>query len=199
VSLPPAYFDRLYGRDRDPWKFRTRWYEQRKRDLTLAALPQPHYGSCFEPGCSIGVLTSALARRCDQVLAMDVSTSALDEAKAGLPQGVRLLRGSVPTDWPEGTFDLVVLSEVGYYLDPPDCARLAELAVTSADDLLAVHWRHAVADYPMTGDAVHALVATAAEANGLTRITSHVEADLRLEVWSRDGRSVAERTGLLGS
>ncbi len=199
MTLGQPYFDNLYRRHSDPWGFRTRWYETRKRQLTTAALPDQHYASIFEPGCSVGLLTSLLATRSDRVLAMDISAAALQEARTVLPPYVQLRQGSVPADWPSGRFDLVVLSELGYYLDENDCQRMATLAVTAARDLVAVHWRHPVEDYPLAGDHVHHIVEQTAAEHGLDQICSHVEADFRLAVWSRDGRSIASRTGLIPS
>jgi trans-aconitate methyltransferase len=199
MSLGQGYFEGLYQQDRDPWGFRTRWYERRKRQLTMAALPEAHYDRVFEPGCSIGVLTRELATRSGSVLAMDISAHALEQARVDRPANVELRRGSVPADWPPGRFGLIVLSEMGYYLDEPDCRRLAQLAMASAGDLIAVHWRHPVDDYPLTGDQFHAILDQMAARHELSRICSHVEADFRLAVWSRDHRSVAARTGLLRS
>ena len=198
MSLPARYFDHLYAGDPDPWGFRTRPYEERKRALTLAALPEARYGSIFEPGCSIGLLTSLLATRADVVVAMDVAASSIDAAARAAPDNVSLLCGAVPADWPEGTFDLVVISEIGYYLDRRDCQQLADLAFGAGTDVVAVHWRHPVEDYPLSGDEVHAILAEGAERGGARRLVAHVEDDLLLDVWSRDGRSVATRTGLAG-
>jgi trans-aconitate methyltransferase len=197
VTLPSEYFEDIYAQHHDPWGFRSRWYEARKRALTLAALTEDRYGSVFEPGCSIGILTAALAARSDEMLAMDISSRALEQAARDLPADVRLQRGSVPDDWPDRHFDLIVLSEVGYYLDHLDCRLLARLAVGSADELVAVHWRHPVADYPLTGDEVHDHIRDSAEDAGLKCVVAHREADLRLDVWSRDHRSVAARNGLV--
>ncbi len=197
MTLPPRYFDDLYARQEDPWGFRSRWYEQRKRSLTMAALPDEHYTTVFEPGSSIGVLSAELAGRADRVLAMDVSAAALRRAAETVPANVELVRGAVPENWPDRTFDLVVLSEVAYYLDPQHCQQLAELAVTSTRDLVAVHWRHPVPDYPLSGDEVHKILETSAGAHGLSRVVRHLEVDVRVEVWSRDRRSVAARTGLV--
>ena len=197
MTLGQGYFDDLYQRHPDPWGFRTRWYETRKRHLTMAALPDPRYPSVFEPGCSIGLLTQLLATRSDRVLALDISAAALRQAAESLPAHVQLRQGSVPADWPAGRFDLVVLSELAYYLDEPTCQQMAQMAVTTARDLVAVHWRHAVEDYPLTGDHVHQLIERAAIEHGLAQICSHVEPDFRLAVWSHDHRSVASRTGLV--
>lgn len=198
MTLLPAYFDRLYADGPDPWGFRTRWYEARKRALTIACLPDRRYRSAFEPGCSIGVLTDALAERCDHVLAMDVSDRALAEASAILPSSVSLVRGRVPDDWPGRRFDLVVVSEIGYYFEHGECQRLAGLAAASAGDLVAVHWRHPVDDYPLIGDDVHEHLAAAAAAEGMTSLVRHLEEDFLIDVWSHDPRSVARRTRIIG-
>ena len=194
--LPTSYFDRLYQKNSDPWGFRDRWYEARKRDLTRACLLKPRYQKAFEPGCAIGVLTSELAVRCDDFVAMDPSHLALRQAQSVVPANVRLQMGAVPEDWPEGRFDLVVLSEVGYYLGLDECHRLASLAFGAADEVLAVHWRHPVADYPLSGDVVHDLLRAEARRRGFTQAVRHEEEDLRVEVWTRDGQSVARQTGI---
>ena len=47
MSLPTDYFAQMYAGSPDPWGFRSRWYEQRKRAVTLAALQQPRYRRGF--------------------------------------------------------------------------------------------------------------------------------------------------------
>ena len=127
--MPDAYFDRMYAASADPWQLQERWYEQRKFAITLALLPHPRYRHAFEPGCSVGVLTEQLAGRCDHVTATDIVPAALDAthrrlSQAGRRERVTLLRRSLDEAWPSTDFDLVVLSEVGYYLQTTlRCAR----------------------------------------------------------------------------
>jgi len=199
--LPPGYFDEMYAGSPDPWGFRDRWYELRKRAVTTAALPQARYARAFEPGCSVGVLTADLARRCDSLVAGDSSGAAVAAARAAVAglSHVDVRQMCVPDDWPEGTFDLVVLSEVGYYMDGADLASLRDRCLASLREgatLLACHWRHVVADYPSTGDEVHRVLGEPPE---LYRVVHHLEEDFVLEVWSL-GRtsSVARREGLVG-
>ncbi|MGH3772087.1 MAG: SAM-dependent methyltransferase [Pseudonocardiaceae bacterium] len=200
-SLPAEYFEGLYATATDPWGFTTRWYEHRKYACALAALPQARYRCGYEPGCSIGVFTEHLAARCDELLATDVAEAPLRTARdrlARLPH-VIIERRAVPEDWPPGSFDLLVISELGYYLDPLDLHRLwvaATHALQPGGTLLAVHWRHPVADYPQTGDDVHAALAAQP---GLGRLVEHIEEDFRLEVYLRTPpavQSIATRTGL---
>lgn len=195
MSLDGAYFDRLYATSTDPWGFATRWYEQRKYALTLAALPAPHYESALEIGCSVGVLTALLAGRCSALLALDPSAGALEQARTRVPDHVTLTRASVPRDWPTGRFDLVVLSEVGYYLDPADLEELLDLvqsSLTPGGTVLACHWRHEVADYPQSGDAVHLAL------QRWPRLSRTLEEDFVLDVLVPGGAdSVARQGGLV--
>lgn len=196
MTLPASYFDRLYADSDDPWGFGDRWYEHRKYALTLAVLPEPRFGSVLEVGCSIGLLTARLAERCDRLTAVDASERAIEAARARAPGNVTFHHGSVPASWPAGTYDLVLLSEVGYYLDPDDLESLLDLvAADLAPDgaVVACHWRHPVADYPQSGDAVHE-----AMANRWPRLSRVTEDDFLLDVYHPAGpTSIAHRTGLL--
>jgi SAM-dependent methyltransferase len=173
-TLPPEYFDHVYQANRDPWNFETSPYEREKYAATLAALPRPHYAEAFEIGCSLGVLTAQLAPRCGHLLAVDVSEAALAQARARcaeLPQvEIRLMQ--VPNEFPSQSFDLILLSEVGYYWSPDDLARATEkliAALLPGGQLLLVHWTPPVHDYPLTGDDVHEFFLTKSEAEGPLR------------------------------
>ena len=197
-SLGVGYFDDLYARRDDPWGFESRWYERRKRAVTLAALPDERYASALELGCSIGVLTADLAERCDSLLSTDVSSAAIDTARARLSDRPNVLFevADAAAHFPEGRFDLIVLSELGYYFDRTGLDSLVDAIgehLAAGGTLLACHWRHEVADYPLGGDEVHEVLAARL---GLERLTRHLERDFVLDVYSSDGRSVAERTGL---
>src|SRR6185437_12201660 len=111
-NLGAEYFERLYADNGDPWDFAGRWYEQRKRMVTLGSLPRPRFRRAFEPGCSTGLLTVGLAARCDELVAWDVSEAAVRTTRRRLARelGVRVERGQVPEQWPDGPFDLIVLS-----------------------------------------------------------------------------------------
>jgi SAM-dependent methyltransferase len=199
VTLPASYFDAMYAGAPDPWGFTSRWYERRKYALTMAALPRERYRRGFEAGCSIGVLTALLAERCDALLACDVASAAVDAARQRVAayDDVDVIQLALPAAWPDGRFDLIVVSEVGYYLSPEDLEVLVTRCVDSLEpggSLVAVHWRHPVADYPLRGDDVHAAIRRRPE---LHRLARHTEADLLLEVFETEpAKSVAERSGL---
>jgi SAM-dependent methyltransferase len=197
-GLPRDYFEELYRRRDDPWRFETRWYEERKRALTVAALPRHRYLNVLELGCATGLLTGQLADRADALLAIDISQGAVDLASARLVDRghVRIERADLRDGLPAGSFDLVVVSEVAYYLARDEVSALADGIrdrLASSADVVLCHWRWPVEDYPLTGDEVHDILRSRL---GLQRIGRLEEQDLLLEVLSTDERSVATREGL---
>ena len=201
APAPAPSFDATHARRDDPWGVTTRWYERRKRALVLASLPDERLGRVLEIGCSIGVVTEQLAPRADSVLAVDVSSVAVERARerlAGHPH-VRVEVADVSAGLPDDELDLVVLGEVGYYLSPDALGRLladVDRVLAPGGSIAACHWRHGADDFEQGGDEVHEALAAWARAAGLTRVVAHVEEDFLLDVWSRDPRSVAARTGL---
>ena len=121
-----AGFDALYRSDPDPWDFETSAYERAKYDATLAALRARRFTHAIEIGCSIGLLTQRLADVAERVTGVDVSSVALERARERVPTA-RFVHADVPDGWPEGPYDLVVLSEVLYFLEPDEIRRLARL------------------------------------------------------------------------
>src|SRR5258708_36718270 len=148
MSSTAIYFDELYKSSDDPWPLREGWYERRKRVLRLALRPSPRYRFAFEPGCANGELTAELATRCDVLPAADLHETAVRLARervAGMPQ-VRVEQRTVPGEWPTGAgpFDLIVISELAYYLGAADLEMLAAriaASLTPDGTLLACHWR----------------------------------------------------------
>ena len=152
-TIRPDYFDGLYAADPDPWRFATSDYEREKYAATLAALPPRRFAAALEVGCSIGVLTQQLAARCDRLLALDVAEAALAQARERCPT-VTFERRSVPDEWPPGRFDLIVFSEVLYYLDAAGIRATAARAMQAINPdgcILMVHYLGGT-DYPSTGD-----------------------------------------------
>jgi SAM-dependent methyltransferase len=160
TSLERTYFDTMYENSPDPWSFATSEYEAEKYATTISLLEQRHFARGFEIGCSIGVLSNLLAPFCDQLISVDTSQKALDQAKRRNAQydNVHFSMADVPNEFPDDPFDLIVISEVAYYWDAQDDARARDLIVKrlTRDGLLVlVHFLPFVDDYPRTGDAVH--------------------------------------------
>lgn len=188
-TLTTEYFDKVYAANDDPWNFTSSEYEAAKYCATLAALPEENYRNAFEIGCSIGILTAQLAARCDKLLAIDVSEKALKQAKkrcADLPN-VQLRVMQIPGEFPDEIFDLILISEVGYYLAPADWRLAMEKVfaqLARGGHVALVHWTPFVHDYPQTGDAVHD--AFAEYAGGKMRnLKSFRGEKYRLDVWEK--------------
>lgn len=182
--------------EEDPFGYRSRWYEQRKRDLLLAVLPHPRYARAWEPGCSNGVLTAALARRCDALLATDLSARAVAHAQQAVrsQRHVEVRQARHPGDWPAQVFDLVVCSEMGYYLPPDELPALATgLQAALAPDglLLGCHWR-----VPFDAARSRAGQVHAALGSGLVEVFHYDDVDFVLQGWARAPLSVASWEGL---
>jgi 2-polyprenyl-3-methyl-5-hydroxy-6-metoxy-1,4-benzoquinol methylase len=194
-TLDPAYFDAVYASDPDPWKFASSDYERNKYAVTLAALPKPRYVRALEIGCSIGVLTRALAGRCDAILAVDVAQAPLRRARhrcSDLPNA-RFEQMFVPEHWPEGAFDLILLSEVVYYMHEADVTRLAsrvDQSLAPGGDIVLVHWTEET-DYPLTGDEAADLFIAAMRKSAQVQRT-HRHFHFRLDVLARREATVAE-------
>jgi 2-polyprenyl-3-methyl-5-hydroxy-6-metoxy-1,4-benzoquinol methylase len=155
-TISRGYFDELYTGQADPWQFEASEYEQAKYAVTLAALPRQRYKNALEIGCSIGVLTGRLALRCEALIALDIANAALESARArcGRLPHVTFQQAAVPRDWPSGIYDLILLSEVIYYLDASDVGWLADRVASSVapgGDILLVHWLGET-HYPLSGD-----------------------------------------------
>ncbi|KRE42953.1 bifunctional PIG-L family deacetylase/class I SAM-dependent methyltransferase [Knoellia sp. Soil729] len=182
VSGRDSTFDEMFADGDDPWSSHS-WYERRKRALTLAALRRERYGRVLDLGCSTGALTRGLAARADEVVAVDVSRRALEVAQRASDTGITWVHGEAPSVLEEidGPLDLIVISEVGYFLSPIELwltmgrllARLRQ-----GGELLLVDWRHPTKDIPLDGPAVHDQVRAIC---GAWSVLTHVEEDVLLD------------------
>src|SRR4051794_30060581 len=152
----PGYFERLYAQDPDPWRFASSDYEREKYAATLDALPPRRFARGFEVGCSIGVLTRQLALRCDELLAVDVSETAVRQAQQRCEDQpwVACAHLDVLREWPGGQFDLMLFSEVLYYLGLDGIHHVAHRTLESVAEngvVVLVNW-HGPTDGACTGD-----------------------------------------------
>jgi SAM-dependent methyltransferase len=201
-TVPVAFFDATYQQNPDPWNGAA--IEEADCPSDIAALPAQHFASGFEVGCSIGVKTRFLAARCDRLLASDFAEAALVQARqrcADLPH-VSFERMQIPRDWPSGMFDLIVISDVLYYLAPDDIRRTAEACWKSLvpDGLVLLgNWRQPTG-CPCSGDdAVKTFHATVADR--CVRVTQSVTDLYRIDVLSASATEARPRTrwrGLVG-
>lgn len=157
ARTPLDSFEAKYRADADPWDFDTSPYERERHARTVAALGGERFVRALELGASSGALTAGLAPLCDALVALEPAPTAAAALRKRVPS-VQVVQGAVPEDVPDGPFDLIVASEVLYYLSP----ELLDATLTALEDrlpsgatLLAVHWTGRSPDHVLTGEAVH--------------------------------------------
>jgi SAM-dependent methyltransferase len=160
ATTTAEFFEAMYRREGDPWNFAGSAYETRRYDAIMAALAGERFGRAFEPGCSVGVLTERLAGVANWVTACDLSETAVQRARercAGL-KNLSIVCGGLEDVAVRGEWDLVVLSEIGYYFSALEWASISGGIVARmphSGTLLAVHWLGTSADHLTSGDEVH--------------------------------------------
>jgi hypothetical protein len=106
------------------------------------------------------------------------------------------LQAWLPDEWPPGRFDLVVISEVGYYLDATALLNLVDRARQSLNEhgtVLACHWKAPIDGCSLTGSQVHEQLS---QQLGLHRVLRVDDPDFLLDVWCGDATSTAQAEGL---
>jgi SAM-dependent methyltransferase len=184
-SLDVAYFEDVYNAALDPWGFADSPYEDAKYAHTIDALGSERAARALEVGCSIGVLTRRLASVCDAVMATDVARAPLEAARRRCEDldHVTFRQVAAAPESFVGSFDLIVLSEVLYYWDDADLARVAaamDRALLPGGRVLLVHWLGET-NYPKSADEA---------VDGLWALLSHMDVEkrerrekYRLDLW----------------
>lgn len=187
-------FDAMYRQESDPWRLKTQWYERRKLDVLLACLPRERYGLALDLGCGEGEATKRLASRCDRVYAMDGSDAAIARCRQWIEQSasshVSAQTLQLPHQWPadlRGCADLIVVSELAYYLDDRDldvflghCLR----TLAPGGDWVMCHFTEDFHDRSQATSHIHARVDAL---SGFGRIVMHEDVRFRLDVWRKPG------------
>lgn len=188
-------FEALYQQHPDPWGLSSTWYERRKRHLLLASLPRQSYRHALEVGCGAGECTALLAARCVSVHAIDLSVTALARCSDLLARSainnVKASNMRVPQSWPNdlsACFDLVVVSEVAYYLQDTELSLFFERGFDSlapGGDWLMCHYLPPFHDRKQDTPAMHQSVAALP---GLSPVLSHRDELFQLDIWRKSMR-----------
>ena len=125
---PDVYFEELFTGEEDPWKY-TNNYEQLKYDQTLAMLPNKVMNSALELACAEGFFTPKLATKVKHLISTDISATAISRCQAKMADLTNVefrcldfVHEAIP-----GTFDLIVCSEVLYFVgDRPNLLPVVE-------------------------------------------------------------------------
>jgi SAM-dependent methyltransferase len=160
AALSAEAFEARYRGGNDPWSFAKDRYELGRYRTILGSLQRSAYGTVYEPGCSVGVLTQQLAMIARRVVAADFAPSAVEQARercATCPN-VEIVCADAASFVPTEPLDLIVFSEIGYYFAVADLSRLvAQLAqcLIAGGEFIAVHWLGNSMDHLLHGDRVH--------------------------------------------
>lgn len=158
--------DRLYRRP-DPYRIGLSAYEQQKYGTVMDALAGRRSARTLEVGCGEGDLSVRLAGHTDALLGVDICAAAVERAAMRVPSGT-FVRRTLPREMPDGTFDLIVCTDVLYYWEPVTL-RVGTAALLDrlrpGGMLLAYHYR---GDFGQAGtaDRVHDDLRAAAVARG---------------------------------
>lgn len=188
-SLDSDYLKEVYDANEDPWNFETSEYEAAKYTATITALPKDHYDNVLEIGCSIGVLTQLLAQKSTHLLATDISQKALElAAKRCIDvKNVSFKKLNFQNELPDDRYDLIMISEVAYYLSPTDWKLTIDNLfdrVQTTGNIVLVHWLPEVHDYPQTGDEVHQSFEKLMQGR-MTNVLSNRAENYRIDVWEK--------------
>jgi SAM-dependent methyltransferase len=191
-AVEASAFDDRYLAEPDPWDYETSAYEREKYERTLASLPA-RWGAGLEMGCSNGELTSRLADRCDSLVAFDFSAEAvrLARAKTAYLSGVRIERRDLRGGIPSGPWDVIIASEVLYYLPRVDVEAVGDAVLTAlapGGSFLAVHWLGEDPAAPLDGGEVHQLLRERLD-SVLRRADTERHPQYVLDRWERTQRA----------
>jgi trans-aconitate methyltransferase len=182
------FFERKYRADVDPWRFASSPYERNRYSTILHAIAYRRYGKAFEPGCSIGELTSELASICDEVEAIDIAPSAVVQARKRCRElpNVRIACGTLGDRRFSGALDRSVLSEICYYFEEHELKAIAGRLVRQLNPggvLLAAHWLGESRDHILSGHRVHRILRETNANAGLAWEHSALHSGFRLDRW----------------
>lgn len=186
--MSTADFEALYRTDSDPWRYRSSTYERRKYEATLAACGPGPFQSALELGASIGVFSAMLVPHCASLITIDAAPTAVRAARARLvaEPAAEILLGEIPAAIPVCDYDLVVASEILYYLWPGQLEATLDclaLRMPTGARLVTVHWRPPGPERPFSAEQVHAAVRAQP---WLTPLTASPTPDYLLDVLERN-------------
>lgn len=125
--IDAAGFEAMFQRDPDPWDYASSRFEAHKRRVLLRACGPGRAVRGLELACANGETSRRLIRRCSRLLAVDASPTVIAEARRRVPsRRVAFAVAHLPRETPVGPFDLIVVSELLYYLRRPDMDRLLD-------------------------------------------------------------------------
>jgi SAM-dependent methyltransferase len=186
-ALSSEAFEARYRGGHDPWLFAASSYELNRYRTIMASLRMATYGTVYEPGCAIGVLTRELAAVASRVIASDFAPSAVEQARLRCADhpNVEIICADLRTFVPDPPLNLIIFSEIGYYFSEEELPRLAaKLAcrLVAGGEFVAAHWLGSSAQHVLHGNRVHEVLRDCLPLNPLL---SERHQGFRLDSWTR--------------
>jgi trans-aconitate methyltransferase len=184
-ELSAQAFEARYRAGRHPWSFEGSAYELNRHRRIITSLRMAAYGTVYEPGCSIGVLTQQLGAMAKRVIACDFAQSAVEQAKLRCTDqpNVEVICADLRVFTPDAPLDLIVFSDIGYFFPAEELSRMAvELAGRLVPDgeFMAAHWLGDSPNHVLHGDRVHEILA---QSLALSPFRSERHSGFRLDSW----------------
>lgn len=187
-----AHFERFYAQP-DPWGMTTSENERAKYALTLDMCEAGPFDRALEIGCGEGSFTVLLAPRCRSLLALEISSRAVRRAQERLArhEWVSVRRATLPADYPDERFDLIVASDVLYYWTNEDLRRtipLIEDSLSVGGRLVTLHYARPITA-ASTGETVHDILSETVTLFPVLSETREIGEDrpYRINVWDKRG------------
>lgn len=145
LYCPPSFigktdkFENLFKSIPDPWNFKNSAYEKKRYKILLNYVKKINPKNILEVGCAEGLFTEKLSEICGNVIAIELSETAIKKAIKTAPR-VKFMQGDVMEIMPSlnnDFFDLVVAPEVLYYLKEKDARSF--LKTIKTNNLLTSH------------------------------------------------------------
>ena len=162
------------------------WKELRKRNMILACLWKNSYDRVLELACGNGMLSVKLAHRAHQLACCDHSAARLASAarRMGSTPNVRFLLRQLPTQWPSGRYDLVVINNLATKYDLQELSDMTQHVRESLlpkGFILACHWRSpSDGKEHCTASQIHQHIS---QRLGRPTLLHHEEPDFLLDIW----------------
>ncbi|CAN5512383.1 SAM-dependent methyltransferase [soil metagenome] len=179
-------FEAMYQQDADPWHVETSWYERRKLAILLASLPRERYRRAWEPGCGPGIVSTALAAHVDELVATEVSDTAvgLAERRTAHLAGVQVRRSELPEVPLDAPVDLLIVAEFLYYVrDLQGALDVLWSTCAPAAHVVFLHWAHRPHDAFRGGPEMHAHICLDTMRRGVSSLVKHIDEDFLLDVY----------------
>ncbi len=173
----------IYSGSDDPWSHLTSIYEKEKYDATLVAIGSGPFEKALEIGCGNGTLLARIAPRCRIAIGVECIPEAARQARMAVSEynHVTVLETTAPQGLPNLSPDLVVLSEVLYFLSEEEIFSLADWLNSGRGParprIVCINWLGAT-DEPLNGNDAMAAFARSLSRPGICKIAKGYRIDI---------------------